>query len=202
MNKIRSPSELLKRCARHLRDALGVHPKFYRMFQCKDAETFIDVFVSAGNPGVGLSTAATLGLSERGNYFKIEDRSLTVEILIVLPTCEERIAQIASECAFLISERNIAAQPGIVVLDVIRLCDPNRAMKHALLVTPLNHKVGEVDCGNISVTWLQMIPINEIEYEYARLRGVKHLKEKLEMNDIDLYDLDRESSVQRHDLNT
>lgn len=145
-------------------------------------------------PAGGVSTHASLGLSDAETGLAIDGKHLGVEILLALATdCAESANMIAT-CAFAIKKGEVAPSPGAILPRALELYG-DRAMKHAMLVSPFLWDLETQSFSAKTVAWLQVTPISDAEREYTLTNGPEALEDMFEAHQIDVFDIHRPSVV-------
>ncbi|MCK1331528.1 hypothetical protein IVB36_09315 [Bradyrhizobium sp. 35] len=85
-------------------------------------------------PAGGVSTYASLALSDAKTGLTSGGKALGVEILLALATAEG--ANMIATCAFSIKKGEITPLPGVVIPRALELYGEGREMKHAMLISP------------------------------------------------------------------
>lgn len=189
------PSALRQAVAQGLLKIAGESRK---IFQYKDADDQdeVDIFFDKNNPTIGITTCATIGMSEVDQGFRLPDgKDLRVELI---GACGEYkfLPNILSTCAFNLRDHDYPCYPGAVHPHVVEEYYPDFEMKHILFVSPfLWDNLDDIFCENKQITWLMAVPISEAEYVYLEENGSDALENLLEKKDIDVFDLERASVV-------
>lgn len=189
-------SEDAKRIARAARSAFGGgKPKVYAYWDDAHKHS-VDILSVADQPDQGVTSYATLGLSQHSIGLSVGDRPLRVELLGACWTESEVFANILSTCAFNVINSGHRCAPGIIFPDVVSIYLPDSSMAHILFVSPFLWGDGipeTLDFSDRKVTWLQAVPISEAERAYAEENGADALESLFEQHQIDVYDLNRDS---------
>lgn len=181
-----------KALAVYLRSMIGGRPTVTQFWD--DARhASIDIMHVENAPNQGISTVATLGLSETAIGLESGGKSLRVEMLMSYRTSQNDGENILSTCAFNVINSAMAINPGAIFPRVLELYRPHGEMKHILFSSPYLWDLQTQDFANKKVAWLVAIPISDAEYELALSEGSDALETLLEQHDADVFDLDRES---------
>ncbi|WP_263117503.1 suppressor of fused domain protein [Bacillus subtilis] len=157
----------------------------------------IDILTVVDQPEEGITSYATLGLSDYSIGYEVSDMPLRIEILAAIETESDIFANVLSTCAFNIINSQFSCSPGDIFRDVISMYDEKTEMKHIMFVPPFlwEDNLELLEFGNKKVTWLMALPISEGEFEYARKHGSESLQDLLESEQIDVFDIKRSSIV-------
>jgi len=154
----------------------------------------IDMLSTVNRPYDGITSYSTIGLSDHSIGYTIDGIPLRLEIVGASATEYEQFSNVLATCAFFIINSNVSVSHGKVLQDIIKIYYPNNEMKHVLLVSPfLWEDLKTLDFQNKKVTWLLAVPISENEYLFAEDKGTDALEELFEREEIDIFDLERES---------
>lgn len=161
----------------------------------------IAIFQSLNVPDEGLQTCATVGLHEVGIGMVSMGKKLRVEVAGAIDLRVEQYPNIMSTIAFNIMDAK-RCHPGFILDDVIPLYIPDTDMKHILLTYPYiwadaddidNSILQGITVEDRLITVLMAIPISERESAYADKYGFDALEDVFEKEQIDYYDIYRES---------
>ncbi|WP_268235505.1 suppressor of fused domain protein [Gordonia jinhuaensis] len=152
---------------------------------------------SADRPRSGVTTYGTLDMARFDtNLTAADDRELRVEFLTVCQSNFTAMDKVVSTCAFNVATGRIQVKPDFVMPDAISVNDPTVAMKHMLVTTPfLWGEQTTVDEQDRVTAFLQLVPIDDTEMEYARVHSPEKLTELLQANQVDILDINRPSAV-------
>ncbi|WP_146551799.1 suppressor of fused domain protein [Rummeliibacillus sp. SL167] len=154
----------------------------------------IDMLTTVNRPFDGVSSYSTIGLSDHSIELTVDETPLRIEIVGASATDYEQFPNILASCAFCIINSKFSVSHGKVFRDIIKMYYPNTEMKHVLFVSPfLWEDLKTLEFPNKKVTWLLAVPISENEYLFAQEKGTDSLEELFEQEEIDIFDLDRES---------
>lgn len=154
----------------------------------------IDMLTTVNRPFDGVSSYSTIGLSDHSIELTVDETPLRIEIVGASATYYEQFPNILASCAFCIINSKFSVSHGKVFQDIIKMYYPNTEMKHVLFVSPfLWEDLKTLDFPNKKVAWLLAVPISENEYLFAQEKGTDSLEELFEQEEIDIFDLERES---------
>ena len=154
----------------------------------------IDMLTTVNRPFDGVSSYSTIGLSDHSIELTVDETPLRIEIVGASATDYEQFPNILASCAFCIINSKFSVSHGKVFRDIIKMYYPNTEMKHVLFVSPfLWEDLKTLEFSNKKVAWLLAVPISENEYLFAQEKGTDSLEELFEQEEIDIFDLERES---------
>jgi hypothetical protein len=103
-----------------------------------------------------------------------------------------------STAAFCIIKSGWFVAPGVIFPDVVAQHKASRTMKHLLFVPPFLWE-GKLETLTLEdgseVDWLLAVPISDAEMAFAEKKGVPALEEIFEARQIDIFDLERASTL-------
>lgn len=165
------------------------------MFRHLDADetNSIHIAVLEDEPEFGGTAVGTLGLSDHD----IGLGSVRVELIGAFPAEFAYAANIAATCAFNAFKDGMPAVPDAIHPRVMELYDSSTPLPHIMLVAPYLWADGPntVECGELKVAFLMMVPISESERLFALKNGPDALTTLFEEKEIDVFDLRRPSVV-------
>jgi hypothetical protein len=87
--------------------------------------------------------------------------------------------------------------PGSALPDYVREYYPSTTVPHLYFTTPFlwEGSLVSLDCGNKTVSWLLAMPISDAEIGFLTDRGDDALEDLFETHQIDIFDLNRPSTV-------
>jgi antitoxin YqcF len=188
----------LKDLAHRLRDLFGGTPKVWRYRDDDDVE-WVDILSSDDRPQPGLTSYATLGMSRFDNEVTTaDDVPIRVELVAACQSEFTAMANVLATCAFNVASGKFSITPDVIIPDAIRVNDDTVPMKHALLTTPFLWGDGQPETitePDTVIAFLQVVPVGDDEFEFARENGVDALTDRYEERQIDIFDINRPSVV-------
>lgn len=191
------PLESHRSLANRIREVFGApKPDVHRYWD--DARRSSIAVVSAADvPDRGVTSYATVGLFEAPNLIEGVEAPARVELLGAAGSQFEGFANALSTAAFCVINSGWFCGPGEIFPDVFRLNGSSKALPHGLFIPPFlwgegfrAHRIEDR-----TVTWLQLIGISPRERDFAESNGVSALTKRFETEQIDVYDLERDSVV-------
>jgi hypothetical protein len=190
------PSKDLKTIARTVGDVFGGD---WRVHDYSDdsGKTHIDLLSSADRPQKGISSYASLGVSEHPIYKggRIV-RGVRVELVGACASGFPKFANVVATAAFDIIKGKRFVAPGVIFPGAIAEYRRRSPMEHVMFVPPfLWPDLATLKLPKKTVTWLMLVPISEAEMKYAIDCGPAKLEKVFGEKHIDIYDIDRPSVV-------
>ena len=158
-------------------------------------ESEIEIYIGPDRPCKGVSTYATIGLSDFSIGLKTAgNKELRVEFIGACASNYEMFANIISTCAFNIINSKFSCKPGTVYSNVVKMYYQDLDMKHIFFTDPfLWDNLHSLEMDDLYVAWLMAVPISDNEFNFLKQNGSEALEKLFEEKDIDAYDLNRRS---------
>lgn len=148
-------------------------------------------------PKQGLSTYATVDLSENLPIPGLTLRSPRVELLGTCANAFEAFSGMLATCAFTILRERLVVGAGTVLPNVVNRFGLDVPMRHIALMPPLFwERLERLHFDDRPVSWLVAAPISDAEYWYAMHAGFEALEDRFAEEEVDLFDLYRASCVE------
>jgi antitoxin YqcF len=187
---ISNENKIIAKSALH---AFGGKPSVSKYWDDRNVSN-IDILSVVNRPFDSVSSYSTIGLSDHSIELSVDEAPLRIEIVGVSSTVYEQYPNILASCAFCIVNSKFSVFHGKVFRDIIKMYYPNSEMKHVLFVSPFLWKdLKTLEFPNKKVAWLLAVPISENEYLFALEKGTDSLEELFEQEEIDIFNLERES---------
>jgi hypothetical protein len=183
-----------KALALYLGPILGGTPSVSKFWD-KENRNDVDILTVRDSPEAGVSSYATLGLSDYSIGLSSDDARLAIESLLALRNGYQDAANILASCAFSVINSKVKVRPGGIFPCVIESYRPDIEMKHVFLVPPFLWDLKTQEFPTKKVAWLLAVPISEKEKGFAVENGSDALESLFEEKQIDIFDLERESIV-------
>lgn len=183
-----------KKIAKKLWDIIGGTPKVVEYWD-NDDKSKIDIYIGVDKPYEGVNSYGTIGLSNYDIGLKVaEEKELRVEFISACGSEYEFFGNIIASCGFNIINNQFSCSPGTVYPGVICKYSEEYEMKHVMFVSPfLWDNPSNMELEDKIITWLMPIPISDKELKYLQNYGSDELQSLFEKNDIDIFDMRRES---------
>jgi len=198
------PTEFEKAVLVYEQERLG---RFSQVVTHKSADESITIPVAlaSGSPEAGLSTYATIGLSQFDNGLTSESGNrIGIELLVTGREENTFLASGLANAALNIASGEYQAKPGIVFPSIFDGYGSNITTPHGLLWYPFAWDTGfdGLSRDGIDVEWLLVIPVSDDEVSFIAANGpgfkgagVEQLIDTFERNSVDIYDTGRSSAV-------
>lgn len=163
-----------------------------------DDETLkIPMLICPSHPQQNLTAYATIGLSDYSMYQDNCEFPTRLEIICVGNTDLNWLPNALSTAAFYIMKERWLCHPGATLVDILDGYAGDSKLKHLYFTSPFlwETDLKTIDLTNKQVAWLLAIPITNNEYEYRKQNGDEKFEELMEKNNVDVFDLTRESIV-------
>jgi len=183
-----------KQLARTVADRFGQRPRITR-FRDEHETRWVDIAQATDSPVAGVTSYATLGLSDWPLMDDGQEYPVRVEFLGACAGSYNQFANVLSTAAFNVIKDDWFVYPGRIFPDVVAMYYPAFPMKHLLFVPPFlwEESFSTQEFPDKTVAWLFAVPISEDEMQYARIDGADALEELFEHKQIDVFDLERTS---------
>lgn len=181
-----------KALAAYLRTVFGGTPSVFTFWD-EDNRSSVDIMTTRDSPEPGVSSYATLGLSDTSIGQSSDGIPLRVELLLVSTNEEQAAPQILASSAFTIINSKQKATPGAIFSRVIELYLPESDMKHILLAPPFLWKLETQEFSTKKVAWLLAVPISDKEMKFAAQKGSDALEDLLQEKQANIFDPERKS---------
>lgn len=176
-----------RQLARHLAGIVSVKPRVERS---KVGAHTVDVLVCDGAPQAGVTTLATVSLSDANARIDGQEQEFGIEIVLSGSNSAPDLLGIIVDAAVQYL-RGDEIYPGAVFPDLV----PTGHLKHLFFVSPFlwDSALKSVAVGDKEVRFLQAIPISDEEMALAGTEGSEALDDLFERSQIDIYDWSRDS---------
>lgn len=156
-----------------------------------------DVLVSKDSPESGVTTLATVNLSNVSAIVDGKEQGFGVELVTCHHTRITGCIDPFFDAAFLALAYKEELYPGAVLPDLIARHQVSSTMKHFFLITPFlwNGRLKSMETIDRETRYLLAVPISDAEMALAGTEGSEALDELLEREQIDIFDWNREPVV-------
>lgn len=174
-------------------EAFGGKPSISKYWDENNVSN-VDILSTKDRPYEGVTSYSTIGLSDYSIGYSIDEKPLRIEIVGASATIFEFFPNILSTCAFNIINAKLTITHGKIFKGVIRMYYPDIEMEHVLFTSPfLWGKLNSIDFIEKKVAWLLAVPISTKELLFAEKEGTEALEDLFEKQDIDIFDIRRNS---------
>lgn len=183
-----------KTIAKAVFDVFGGKPKVIKYWDDKK-ENSVDILSCSDRPYQGVTSYSTIGLSGYSIGYTSKDIPLSVEIVGACASSFDKFPNILASCAFNIINSKFTCYPGAIYQNVVSLYKSVSPMKHILFTPPFlwEDRLKTLDLSDKKVAWLLVVPISDEEFKYVRENGNDALESLFEEQQIDIFDLNRNS---------
>ncbi|KQL37637.1 hypothetical protein AN960_16200 [Bacillus sp. FJAT-25509] len=184
-----------KQIAKFALKVFGGKPKVNKYWDDNKASSIDILFSKDTQFDDDVFAFATLGLSDFSIGF--ENNELPLRVELVGASDFECFPNLLSSCAFYIINSNYKCFPGAIFENVVSMYLPYSDMKHILFVNPYlwENILETLNFEKKKVTWLMIVPISEVEKNFAEEYGVEALETLFEEKQINIFNLERNSSI-------
>lgn len=194
MNQV---STVAKAIATHTAATLGIkEPPIYRHWD-DNHQSDLYVLEAADRPQVGVTSYATVGLSEHPLIRDGQEFNVRVELLGACGSAYPGFEKILATLGFCIINSKWFCAPGVIFPGVVDMYGLSSTMSDIYFANPFlwddNFKSSSIE-GRMTA-WLLAMPISKQETEFAAKYGPAKLEELFSAKDIDIFDLNRPSVV-------
>lgn len=185
-----------KKVFEHLEAALDAKASRFARYS-NDGKDDLFVMELDDHPQTGVKTYSTVGLS-RFPLMKNEKRSaVSLEIIGSCGSAFPDFNNLISASAFHVIFSKWYCCPGMIYPDVVSQCGISVTMNDVYFANPFlwDNKLHNLKVNSSTVAWLLAVPISRGESNYARKFGTDKLEELFEKEDIDIFNLNRQSVV-------
>ncbi|MEO0826951.1 MAG: suppressor of fused domain protein [Cyanobacteria bacterium J06635_15] len=182
--------------AKKVAAAVGGNPSVTRFWD-EDEGHYIDLLLSENRPIHGVTTVASVGLSDVPLYFRGEEHPVRVEILGCCRSQDDLFPNMISTASFCIVKDHWFCCPGVIYPDVVSMYYPEISMRHLFFSAPFlwEDALSVIEMTTKKVTFLLCVPISENERRYAVENSSSDLEKIFERENIDIFDLRRKSVI-------
>ena len=188
-----SATEHGRQVARHVARILGATPQVRR--STWNGHT-ADILLAADIPKPGVTTLATVTLSQRNAIVDGTGRDFGVELITCYDSCIVGCQDAFFDAAFLTVAHREELYPGAVLPELIGRRRISSTMRHFFLTTPfLWDELVLLDTGDRPTRYLLAVPISDAEMALAGTEGSEALDDLLERQQINIFDWNRPSTA-------
>lgn len=186
-----------KEIARYTASALGVENPPISHFLDDTKRSAVYVIKASDIPQIGVTSYATVGLSDHKIMRDGKEFGVRVEILGACGSAVPEFDNVLATLAFFVINSGWFCAPGVIFPDVISMYKHSITMSDVYFAYPFlwEDRLKSTRIGNKTVAWLLAVPISKRESEFARINGAEKLEVLFEKNNIDIFDLNRPSVV-------
>ena len=186
-----------KSIAKVIANAFGTEKPPISRYWDDNHENFVNILESVNSPQKGVSSFATIGLSDHPLIFKGKEFDARLEIVGACGSNFKNFDNVLSTAAFCVINSKWFCAPGVIFPDVLSMYDLSPTMSDLYFVPPFlwEKDLQTVNFEGKQIAWLLAVPTSKAESAFAQEKGPDRLEELFEKNQIDIYDLHRPSVV-------
>jgi hypothetical protein len=190
------PSEENRAIYRALSSAFGGGKPKVVQYWDNDRKSDIQILTSPDAPQERVSSYATLGLSDTPLLQGEKEYPARVELVGACESSFSEFANVMATAAFCVKNSQWFAAPGIIFPGVVREYVRQSPMHHLMFVPPFLWEALEtLELKTKTVAFLLAVPISDAEMRFAEEHGSHKLEDLFEKEQIDIYDIRRQSVV-------
>lgn len=186
-----------KMVAKHTAMAFGVKdPPIYRHHD-DDGKSSLHVIEAADCPQDGVTSYATVGLSDHPLIRNGEVFNVRVELLGACGSNYAGFENVLATLGFCVVNSTWFCAPGVIFPGAVDMYHLSSTMSDVYFTHPFlwNDAFESTSFEETTTAWLLAVPVSKQETEYARQYGPARLEELFTEKHIDIYDLNRASVV-------
>jgi len=185
-------SEDNKAIARAVISAFGGSPQIHRFWDESKIGS-VDIVECPDRPEAGVSSFGTIGVSDTPNQAEPGGKDTRIELLGACSAPTSGFDNVLSMAAFSVINTRRFCAPGVIFPNIVAMYGLSQTMKHLMFVQPFlwDGALTTLELETKQVAWLLAVPISEAEYAMAKDQGSDALEEQFELQQIDLFDLNR-----------
>jgi hypothetical protein len=185
-----------KSIAKTLANALGFNPSVYR-YKDENNELSIALFSCTDPIDPNVRFYSTVGLSDYPTYQDGEEFPTRVEVLGAAYKDADYYPNVIGTIALYSIREKFFCSPGSVLENALTMYAPHTNLPHVLFCPPFlwPDKLDTLKFESKIVDWVLAVPITEKERQYREEYGTEGLENLLEVKGVDIFDLNRASTV-------
>ena len=183
--------------AGHTALAMGVEkPPIFRYWD-ENRQTSVCILEASNRPQDGVTSYATVGLSDHPLMFKGREFDARVEFVGACGSAFPGFANVLATAAFCVVNSGWFCAPGIIFPDVVSMHNASARLSDVYFAHPFlwAEELKSTLIGDRRVAWLLAVPVSKAETAYAQTYGPERLEARFAEMDIDIYDLNRVSAI-------
>ena len=192
MSKISSDNKAI---ARRLADVFGGRPSV-REYLHDALPLKIDILSCENQPQEGVTSYGTIGLSDSSLNWGDGEFETRIELCGAINSSVKYFPNILTSAAFNIIRSKIVCHPGIYMENYVKEYYPETKLPHLYFTSPfIWEQLKSITLDKKMVTWLLCFPISQTEAEFLHREGDDKFEDLLELREVDIFDINRESAV-------
>jgi antitoxin YqcF len=194
-----SPTPENKSIAKLALTAFGENPeaKIITYREDDNEASYIPILICPDSPDDNSTSYSTVGLSDYPMFQNQTEFPARIEIVGVCNNIIRWFPNLLAACAFHIIHTGWLCRPGTVLKNANSECSEDTIFKHVYFTAPFlwEESLRTLDFSTKRVAWLLAIPITDQEYNFIRSHGDEKFEDLLELNEVDIFDLNRKSVI-------
>jgi len=186
-----------KNIAKVIANAFGVEKPPISRYWDDNHENFVNILESVNSPQNGVTSFATIGLSDHPLILNGKEFDARLEIVGACGSNFKNFDNVLSTAAFCVINSQWFCAPGVIFPDVLSMYDLSPTMSDLYFVPPFlwEENLRTITFEGKKIAWLLAVPISKAESAFAQEKGPEKLEDLFEKEQIDIYDLHRPSVV-------
>lgn len=191
------PSDRQREVAKLTAAALQVERPSIIRFYDENRTSEVGILVAPDSPEEGVTTYATIGLSDHPLLREGKEFGARVELLGVCSSSTPGFGNVISTLAFCVINSKWFCAPGIVFPGVVSMYGLSDTMSDIYFASPFlwEDRFKSREVIGKHVAWLMAVPISKAESELAQRLGPTELERALNECKVNVFDLSRASVV-------
>ena len=185
--------------ARHFADAIGIADPLFRRYASDLGKGEIHMLSADDTPDPGVRTFSTVGLSAHPMRRNGAEFPVRLEMYgASYAHCADIYGRVLSSAAFEVMTAGWICLPNVIFPGLFSLYPgASETMSDIFFADPYGwaERLKSFKVEGHTVAWLMAVPISRNEADFAREHGAARFVEHLEMAGIDVFDLNRRSTV-------
>lgn len=188
-------SDEQKEVAKYTASAFLVDKPSISRFWDDDRRSDVYILEAPDSPQRGVTSYATVGLSDHPLIFQDKEFGTRVEIIGACGSKFPDYGNILATLAFCVINSKWFCAPGIIFPDIMKMYDLSLTMSDIYFSHPFlwDDRLKSTRLGKKDIAWLLAVPISKEESAFAQKFGPEKLEELFSEKDIDIYNLNRPS---------
>lgn len=185
-----------KTLAKFVANAFGVVKPAITRFGDEAEHSEVFILKAPGSPHAGLTSYATIGLSDHPLMHEGREFNCRVELAFACSANQKLAGEILSTAAFCVINSHWFCAPGMIFPEVLELLDASETMADLYFAYPFSwDRLQTLPLDGKDVAWLQVIPIAKSETAFAFTHGPDKLEDLLKRSRVDVFDPERRPVV-------
>jgi hypothetical protein len=186
-----------KELANHTASAMRVEKPPISRYWDENEKSSVYILEAADCPQRGVTSYATIGLSDHPLMFKGKEFDTRVELVGACSSSFAGFANLLSTAAFCVINSGWFCAPGIIFPDIVSIYKSSKTLSDIYFAHPFlwGDRLKSTLIGDRQLAWLLAVPVSKEETAFAQSHGPEQLEALFEERNIDIYDLNRATVV-------